>query len=191
MIKNPGKKALKDADIRETPRGLFDALNREFSFTLDACATIANALCPVFCTEQGHYCKGLFPQEPEGASRLNNLDGLQHSWAGHRVFFNPPFSELLAWTDKAWTECGRASAMVGLVPANRTEQEWWQKNVAPYVKETGFTVRWLDERTVFTMNGGQPIYARDKAGNIKRTKKGEPIIGAPSFACCLLIWSAT
>ena len=35
----------------ETPQELFDLLNREFHFTLDAAATAANAKCPRYYTK--------------------------------------------------------------------------------------------------------------------------------------------
>lgn len=164
---------MKANDVRETPRALFDKLDDEFGpFTLDACATHQNALCTRYYTETGLYQR----------DRAHNLDdhcGLLGSWSGERVWCNPPFSELLAWTDKAWDEwCkGTIERIVMLVPANRTDQVWWHKNVVPYVKESEFSVRWLDHRTLFTVDGGKPIL--NKAGKI----------GSPSFSCALLIWS--
>jgi PAS domain-containing protein len=96
---------------------------------------------------------------------------------GERVWCNPPFTELLAWTDKAWEEQTDAHVIVMLVPSNRNDQPWWQKNVAPYVKKPGFDVRWFAERHRFTINGGQPIL----------NSQGK--VGSPSFSCALLIWS--
>lgn len=146
---------MKENDIRETPAALFAELDAEFRFTLDAAATAQNALCRRFYTE---------------------ADKVQ-PWGGERVWCNPPFSELLIWTDKAWDEQADAIQIVMLVPANRTDQPWWQRNVAPYVKKPGFNVRWLDHRTLFTVDGGKPIL----------NKQGK--IGSPSFSCALLIWS--
>ena len=39
-------------DILETPQKLFDELNNEFHFTLDACATAENAKCEKYFTEK-------------------------------------------------------------------------------------------------------------------------------------------
>jgi phage N-6-adenine-methyltransferase len=171
MIRNPGKKALKAADIRETPRSLFDKLNQEFRFTLDAAATHGNALCSRYCTLEGYF-DGVH-KEPRGPGSC----GLTTSWAGDRVWCNPPFSELETWTSKAWAEFERALLVVMLVPANRTDRPWWQKNVAPYVKKPGFDVRWRDQRDRFTVDGGKPIL------------NAQGKLGSPSFACALLIWS--
>ena len=54
-----------------TPPEVFDPLHTEFDFTLDPCATAASAKCARFFTEAD--------------------DGLARSWAGERVFCNPPW----------------------------------------------------------------------------------------------------
>jgi len=60
-----------------TPQDLFDVLHAEFGFTLDPCATAENAKCPKFYTWEGH-------------------NGLWQSWAGERVFLNPPYGREIA-----------------------------------------------------------------------------------------------
>lgn len=159
---------MKANDVRETPRKLWDPLNAEFHFTLDAAASVGNALCHRFYTLDGFY---------HGTRKVTTLDGLRGSWAGERVWCNPPFSELLEWTDKAWVEQDHAISIVMLVPANRTYANWWHKNVAPYVKKPGFDIRWRDVRDLFTVDGGKPILNKQRK------------VGSPSFACALLIWS--
>ena len=58
----------------ETPKELFDKLNNEFKFTLDAAAS-----------DQNHKCERYFTIEE---------DGLKQNWAGERVWCNPPCSEI-------------------------------------------------------------------------------------------------
>ena len=53
-----------------TPQYLFDALDREFGFDLDPCATPDNAKCARFF--------------------MRDQDGLAQEWSGV-VFMNPPF----------------------------------------------------------------------------------------------------
>ena len=55
----------------ETPAWLFDALDAEFSFTLDPCSTDENAKCKL------HYTKV--------------DDGIRKDWGDHNVFMNPPY----------------------------------------------------------------------------------------------------
>lgn len=82
-----------------TPDSLFNPLNERFSFTLDPCATKANALCKKYFT------------------RADN--GLKQSWKGHRVFMNPPYGrEQIDWVHKAIAEWGENGVFtVALLPA--------------------------------------------------------------------------
>ena len=173
---------MKENDVRETSPSLWQPLHEEFRFTLDAAASHGNALCPLYYTESGLYLRP-GPTEVSGA-----INGLTGSWEGERVWCNPPFSELEAWTDKAWQQWDRAELIVMLVPANRTEQPWWQKNVAPFIKRPCFDVRWPAKRQHFLV-GGEPCWKRDKAGELILTKKGKRQRSSPKFACSLLIWT--
>ena len=90
----------------QTPQAFFNALDREFHFGLDPCATTTNAKCRVFFTK--------------------HEDGLSRSWANCPVFVNPPYGrELIKWVQKAWRE-SRLSPypIVMLLPA-RTDTRWW------------------------------------------------------------------
>lgn len=106
-----GKRGASDTvDERITPQDLFDSLDREFRFTLDADANAKNAKCPTFFDLASN--------------------GLWQSWCGHRVWCNPPYSSIGEWVEKALlaTETG-CEVVVLLLPANRTEQGWWQRHV--------------------------------------------------------------
>lgn len=65
---------------RSTPASLFDPLHAEHRFTVDAAASPANAKLPRFWTLED--------------------DALSRSWAGERVFCNPPYSDIRAWVEK-------------------------------------------------------------------------------------------
>jgi phage N-6-adenine-methyltransferase len=79
-----------------TPRELYDALDAEFSFTLDP--------CPM-----------------DDAERIMDYDGLARSWAGQRVFCNPPYGRgVWQWLDKA----READVAVFLLPS-RTDTQWF------------------------------------------------------------------
>lgn len=74
-----------------TPQDLFDALNKEFNFTLDPCADDKNHKCDKYYTIE--------------------QDGLAQSWAGETVFCNPPYSRKtktnagqIAWVEKCYKE---------------------------------------------------------------------------------------
>lgn len=89
----------------ETPQSLFDALKREFRFTLDVCATEHNAKCKRFFT-------------PED-------DGLAQVWRGV-VWMNPPYGRGIdRWVKKAH-ESG--VVCVCLLPV-RSDTRWWHTHV--------------------------------------------------------------
>lgn len=85
-----------------TPVELYAALDREFRFTLNP--------CPV--------------RDPsEAGLPLFGTDGLSISWAGERVFCNPPYGRGLgSWLAKA----REAELCVFLLPA-RTDTRWWHQ----------------------------------------------------------------
>ncbi len=92
-----------------TPPEVFGPLDREFGFTLDPCATATSAKCPKFFTEAEN--------------------GLEQSWAGERVFMNPPYgSEIYPWIKKAREEADSGALVVGLVPAS-TDLSWWHDHI--------------------------------------------------------------
>lgn len=122
--------ALDKVDDRRTPRSLFDPLNEEFGFTLDAAASRENALCK-------HY----FTLEDNALSR---------QWLGV-VWCNPPYSNLAAWVEKAFWAIWRkeAATVVMLLPANRTEQAWWQDWIEMPRRRGEVEVRFLRGRLRF------------------------------------------
>jgi phage N-6-adenine-methyltransferase len=151
--------ARSEVDDRATPAEVFRPLNDRFRFTLDACATAENAKCERFWTVAD--------------------DGLTRPWTGERVWCNPPYSHpnLERWLHKAWAEWSRDTELiVMLVPANRTEQGWWQRMVEPFRDDPDGYLRteFLPGRIRF-LAPGQSV-----------TKPNE----RPPFGCCLLIWEA-
>lgn len=148
--------ALDEVDDRGTHPDYFDPWNERFGgFTLDVAAAPHNAKCDRYFTRKD--------------------DGLSQSWAGERVWCNPPYSDLYSWVKKAHDERAWARGIVMLVPANRCEQRWWQELVEPYRDNSGILkVEFLPGRMRFI----RP--------NATIGPKGD----RPPFGCCLLIWKA-
>jgi site-specific DNA-methyltransferase (adenine-specific) len=111
-----------------TPPEVFEPLNAEFGFTLDACATPQNAKCQRYFTEA--------------------TNGLTQSWSGERVFMNPPYGrEIYAWTAKARHEAKHGALVVGLLPAS-TDLAWWHDDVVGHAE-----VRYIRGRVRFLTGG--------------------------------------
>ena len=112
-----------------TPQALFDALHAEFHFTLDVCASAANAKLLRYYTEADN--------------------GLLQPWAGERCFMNPPYGrEIYAWTARARREAAQGTLVVGLLPAS-TDLAWWHDDVVGHAKD----LRWLRGRVRYETGG--------------------------------------
>ncbi len=102
---------------RSTPQALFDILDFEFGFTLDAAASPVNAKCERYLSTAE--------------------DGLEIDWgvSGEVVWLNPPYSRYLIsrWMERAWRQSRLGRTVVCLVPAS-TDTKWfhdwiWNKAV--------------------------------------------------------------
>lgn len=91
-----------------TPRGFFDALDAEFGFTLDACATTENTKVPIFFSVED--------------------DALTKRW--HDVVWcNPPYGYRIGkWVKKGFDEAQLGATVVMLIPA-KTETAYWHDYV--------------------------------------------------------------
>jgi phage N-6-adenine-methyltransferase len=89
-----------------TPPEWFQYLDLEFGFTLDPC-----------CHHETAKCKKHFTPEE---------DGLKQTWAGERVFMNPPYGrDLSRWMKKAYEEARNNDALVVCFVPARVDTEWW------------------------------------------------------------------
>jgi phage N-6-adenine-methyltransferase len=143
-----------DVDDRATHPGVFEEFDHRFGgFTLDVAAAAHNTKCARYFTRE--------------------QDGLAHSWAGELVWCNPPYSSIAPWVAKAWAEWEQTRGIVMLLPANRTEQSWWQQLVEPRRdRGAGLRVEFLPGRMRFLKPGQGRIGPNER----------------PPFGVCLLIW---
>jgi phage N-6-adenine-methyltransferase len=141
-------------DNRATPAEWFAEMQARWRFTLDAAASAMNHKLPRY-----------FDIE---------TNGLEQSWAGERVWCNPPFSNLGDWVRKAWRESAHTPVIVLLVPANRTEQPWWQDHIEPFRDRPGSPLRveFVRSRRRFIAAGNSAVQANER----------------PPFGVCLLVW---
>lgn len=101
-----------------TPQTFFDALDAEFRFTLDPCASSANTKCATYFTKE--------------------QDGLVQDWGRHRVFCNPPYGRsMVQWARKCF-EASRQGALVVLLAHARTDTRWFHQWVYGKATEIRF-----------------------------------------------------
>ena len=111
-----------------------------------------------------------------GPGSATAKDGLSAPWFG-RVWCNPPYSDCRSWVAKAWSEwqCIRNADSIEsismLLPANRTDQAWWQDLIEPYRETYIFKTRFLKGRMAFAYPGSN----------------GKPKKGS-TFGCVLVTW---
>lgn len=156
-----GRRGASDTvDERITPQWLFDELDAKHRFTVDVAANASNAKC----------------------ERFYDLatDGLKQSWLRERVWCNPPYSSIRAWVEKARDEIEYGCALVVmLLPANRTEQRWWQDLIEPERDSVGWpdiTTRFLARRINFGVPGneGAKFNSSPPFGLVVVTFRGQP-----------------
>ncbi len=91
-----------------TPKDLFDELDAEFSFDLDACASEWNYKVANYFDEAA--------------------DGLAQVWTG-TVWCNPPYGRVIKdWVRKAYESAKAGATVVMLIPA-RTDTAYWHDYV--------------------------------------------------------------
>ena len=142
-----------EVDDRETPWKLFRELDEEFHFTIDVAASKDNAKCQRFYDLEAN--------------------GLLQDWGEEVVWCNPPYSDLAPWIAKASIET--KARIVMLLPANRTEQPFWQNYVEPY----------RDKYTELTIG----LSTRFIPGRLRFGNPGlKPTTGGVPLGSVLLIW---
>ena len=117
---------------------LFEALNREFNFTLDAAANDVNHLCDKYYTKEN--------------------SGLDKSWKGETVWCNPPYGKTATgvWTKKCFEESRDPSTTVVMLIPARTDR----KSFHDYIyNRPDVEVRFLPGRLKFNNFTSDPIEA--------------------------------
>jgi phage N-6-adenine-methyltransferase len=115
----------------ETPRELFDRLDAFWHFDLDVAASDTNHLCADYYTKE--------------------TDGLAHSWAGRRVWCNPPYGKQIGdWARKAYEETRDGRTLVIMLVPARTDTRWYHDYIQGHAAE----VKFIRGRLKYTLGGG-------------------------------------
>lgn len=103
----------------ETPQDLFDALDAEFHFTLDPCATPQNTKCKKYFTKAE--------------------DGLKQDWQGEVVFCNPPYGRAIRdWVKKCYEESRKPNTTVVMLIPARTDTSYFHDYIYKKAREIRF-----------------------------------------------------
>ena len=130
---NPGLFSSR-SDEWATPREVFAALDAEFHFNLDPCATPENAKCADFYTA--------------------DIDGLTQNWGGRRVFCNPPYGRAIAaWVRKCYEESRKPDTLVVMLIPARTDTSYFHD----YIYHKAREVRFIRGRLRFNEAGPAPF----------------------------------
>tara|TARA_R100000664_G_scaffold11263_1_gene18360 strand:+ start:11993 stop:12487 length:495 start_codon:yes stop_codon:yes gene_type:complete len=113
-----------------TPSWLFNELNEEFNFDLDAAAHSGNKLCSNYIS----------PEE----------DALKVEWEGGSIFCNPPYGKDVGkFVKKAYEESRKNKTIVLLVFA-RTDTRWFHDFIMKASE-----IRFIKARIKFSLGGDQ------------------------------------
>jgi hypothetical protein len=179
-IREKGRRGMADL-FPEVPPGDDDLGDERYTCreTIDWCkrvAAVGNFDLDVAACEESHWA-------PLWYSKREN--GLHKPWFGD-VWCNPPYSDIAPWVTKTWDEFAVAVGPVGpslligvsmLIPATRTEQAWWQRDIEPY--RDGRQMRHGAMLTAHFLPG-RTSFARPGSGGVGQS-------GSP-FGCVLLVW---
>lgn len=159
---HPQQKRNPKVDDRATSPEMFaEMVERYGSFTLDVAASAENTKCERFYSIED--------------------DGLAQPWRGD-VWCNPPYSDIKPWVVKAHDEWEWSVDLIGekrvqsitmLLPANRTEQGWWQDWIEPHRVSGRVTVDFLRHRRRFIAPGADGIGPNER----------------PPFGLCVVRWA--
>lgn len=115
-----------------TPQTFFDALDAEFQFTLDPCASVENAKCKKFYTVAEN--------------------GLAQDWSGETVFCNPPYGRAIYdWVFKCWRESRKPCTTVVMLIPSRTDTRYFHE----FIYKKAWEIRFIRGRLRFG-NGTNP-----------------------------------
>ena len=111
----------------ETPQDFFDALDAEFHFNIDVCASKENAKCAFYYT---YYENALYQK-----------------WEG-RCWMNPPYDKSIGlWLKKAYESSQRGYTVVCLIQGRSPDTKWWHD----YVMKSS-EIRYIKDRLHFGIN---------------------------------------
>lgn len=165
MSHKRSSKIVTPKDEWQTPQWLFDLLNREFHFQVDAAATKENAKLPIYFED------------------LDAVPTTDFSWywkgAWERFFLNPPYSagNIDKFMAKALEESQKGAIVVCLVPVSG--DKWWIDYAlkAQEIRYIRGRVKFVGFNEDGNQVNGSPMFSSCVVIFNRDLSRGYPIIG--------------
>lgn len=129
-----------DKDLWQTPQQIFDALNDEFDFSVDICASAENKLCNQFFSEDD--------------------SALIKQWifvTNTTCFMNPPYSQTELFLERAAQQAKKHNLTVAALVNANTDTKWFANAV-----KSASEIRLITGRISFEKTGGIKVGGNTK-----------------------------
>ncbi len=139
----------KESDLWQTPRWLFNELNKEFNFEIDLCATYSNKKARFY----GDYFKLNVLYELVTISSAEEYTKCYPPKKVGACFMNPPYSNPLPFITKAYKD-SKLCRIVCLIKADTSTKTWgvfWDYETNK--PKPGCEIRFLPKRLKFERGG--------------------------------------
>lgn len=178
-------------DCYETPQGLFDILDKEFNFIIDACSDEGNSKCENRLedakAEWFHQVTDIFHEcELFTTTDYRVPDNIDDLFDEYSIFMNPPYSNPGPFLERAW-EFSKYMPVVCLVRDDPSTK--WYKSLV--FKDESSTHTFYPESVthvelVKSMLEDNNLVVVRLPKRLKFEINGEPQ-GTYNFPCCLMI----
>ncbi len=135
-------KPVSERDSWSTPQWLFNALDMEFNFALDAAASHSNSK-----VQEAYITKG---ENSLGIEWNNRLSPFAKSRA---VWVNPPYSNIKPWAEKAAEQANKHNLTVVMLVPNTPEAGWFIDEVSEAWFITGGRISFIEPASGLAKNG--------------------------------------
>lgn len=148
-----------DRDSWQTPKYVFNWLDKRFNFDLDGAADETNKLCDRYCFDDGD--GGFLSFDP----RQVDVGEYQSAFYPKSIFVNPPYSDVTPFLKRAKFFRDELKATVVMLLNNDKSTQWYQNHIHNVANE------------VIDIIGGRIAFVHPVTGEeIKGNSKGQMVV---------------
>lgn len=146
-------------DTWQTPKYVFNWLNKRFNFDLDACADEENRLCKYYCYDDGE--GGFLNFDP----RDIDVGDYQTVFYPKSIWINPPYSNVTPFIQRAKYWRDEFKSTVVMLLNNDKSTQWYQNHIHNVANE------------VIEIVGGRLAFVNPVTGEeVKGNSKGQMVV---------------